>query len=361
MEPVQLSIPTPCHESWDKMTPKEKGRYCDSCAKIVVDFSAMTDAQLIQYFENLKTENVCGRVYPDQLNRNLEPAPQLQPSKKFYRYWQYAATFLFFVFKGQFLMAQGQVKVKNTSDTTKKIKEIQDIPIRLGGIRRVYPETIAELPATQQSQLFITDESSKAVSFASVQLLPEGKWIMTDSAGKINLGLNHTVKELKISALGYEEKSVVLQQLKGNKVTLKNIPVELDEVLVKSSGAIKGKMITTVGQVITSTGCKISGISIIKEPAPASLKPASYFTVFPNPVHKGQPVSLRFDAEKPTEYSVQVTDAAGKILLQQNIMLAAKTQSPRLTIPAGWASGQYYISIRSPKEQVMQTAPVFVL
>jgi len=27
----QLQIREPCHEDWDKMTPVDKGRFCDSC------------------------------------------------------------------------------------------------------------------------------------------------------------------------------------------------------------------------------------------------------------------------------------------------------------------------------------------
>ncbi len=34
------------------MSPNEQGRFCSSCAKTVIDFSIMTDAQLILYFEN---------------------------------------------------------------------------------------------------------------------------------------------------------------------------------------------------------------------------------------------------------------------------------------------------------------------
>jgi hypothetical protein len=36
----QLQIPEPCHEDWNKMTPVHKGRFCDSCEKAVVDFTA---------------------------------------------------------------------------------------------------------------------------------------------------------------------------------------------------------------------------------------------------------------------------------------------------------------------------------
>jgi|SRR6185312_4157158 len=67
---IKLSIPAPCHESWDNMTPNERGRFCSSCNKTVVDFSLFTDKQLVEYFSKVK-ENVCGRLADYQLNRQL--------------------------------------------------------------------------------------------------------------------------------------------------------------------------------------------------------------------------------------------------------------------------------------------------
>jgi hypothetical protein len=52
------------------MRQEEKGRYCSSCAKIVVDFSSMSDQQVIAYLSRAG-QNVCGRLAPDQLGRDL--------------------------------------------------------------------------------------------------------------------------------------------------------------------------------------------------------------------------------------------------------------------------------------------------
>ena len=65
---LQLSVPTPCHENWENMTPNERGRHCDSCNKTVVDFSLFSDRQLIDSFTKV-TGNICGRVSQFQLQR----------------------------------------------------------------------------------------------------------------------------------------------------------------------------------------------------------------------------------------------------------------------------------------------------
>ena len=43
-----LHIPEPCHEQWDKMSPAQQGRFCQQCSKTVVDFSTMTDQQVLK-------------------------------------------------------------------------------------------------------------------------------------------------------------------------------------------------------------------------------------------------------------------------------------------------------------------------
>ena len=48
---IQLHIPTPCHENWDNMNPVDKGRFCMSCQKKVIDFTGMNDEQLIAYLK----------------------------------------------------------------------------------------------------------------------------------------------------------------------------------------------------------------------------------------------------------------------------------------------------------------------
>lgn len=66
---VHISIPNHCHESWDRMDATARGAFCHSCQKEVIDFSAMTDREVIEYLERYKAG--CGRFRKDQLNANL--------------------------------------------------------------------------------------------------------------------------------------------------------------------------------------------------------------------------------------------------------------------------------------------------
>ena len=68
---IQISIPTPCHENWEKMDAVEKGRFCGSCQKTVIDFSTMSDRDIAQFFKRPSTGSVCGRFNDDQLGRDM--------------------------------------------------------------------------------------------------------------------------------------------------------------------------------------------------------------------------------------------------------------------------------------------------
>lgn len=74
---VHYVIPTPCHENWEQMSPEHQGRFCESCAKKVVDFSTMPDFSMVQYLETNKQEQVCGRFTRDQLEKRYD-LPQRQ-------------------------------------------------------------------------------------------------------------------------------------------------------------------------------------------------------------------------------------------------------------------------------------------
>lgn len=74
---LKISIPTPCHEDWNKMTPGETGRHCSSCAKSVIDFTGMSDEEVKHFFINKKaSEHVCGRFKQTQLHRITIELPQ---------------------------------------------------------------------------------------------------------------------------------------------------------------------------------------------------------------------------------------------------------------------------------------------
>ncbi len=71
-----LQIPQPCPEAWGAMTPTATGRHCASCEKVVVDFTRMTDGEVVAWLAKEGDKPGCGNFRPDQLNRPLFAAAQ---------------------------------------------------------------------------------------------------------------------------------------------------------------------------------------------------------------------------------------------------------------------------------------------
>lgn len=70
----RITIPEPCHENWDKMTPTEKGRFCAVCEKNLVDFTTYSTQALFREV-SASSGNVCGRFRNDQLERLIYEKP----------------------------------------------------------------------------------------------------------------------------------------------------------------------------------------------------------------------------------------------------------------------------------------------
>lgn len=88
-----LQVPEPCSASWNDMDPGNGGRHCASCNKMVVDFTAMKDEEVLNYFRD-KADHVCGRFQAGQLDRSLAAAdsvrqPAMEPvrHRAIFRNW----------------------------------------------------------------------------------------------------------------------------------------------------------------------------------------------------------------------------------------------------------------------------------
>lgn len=67
--PYKITIPEPCSEDWNQMTPTQKGAYCKSCAKEVIDFTSTSKSELARKIKH--GQSLCGRFKPEQLNTPL--------------------------------------------------------------------------------------------------------------------------------------------------------------------------------------------------------------------------------------------------------------------------------------------------
>lgn len=110
------------------MTPTEQGRFCNACAKEVIDFTAMSDTEVLHYFISKKNENVCGRLYADQLNRDI--TRPVYAKRKVLWYWNYFVMLFLLLFKGN--MGKAQVAIPKQPVENVNGKDIQKtFPVKL--------------------------------------------------------------------------------------------------------------------------------------------------------------------------------------------------------------------------------------
>ncbi len=92
---MKIQIPNPCQENWQMMLPQEKGRFCENCQKLVVDFTKMNDAEIIIFFEKNSHKTTCGHIGVKQLESLNQGKFYIDKHKTWY-YKTYQKTILFF-------------------------------------------------------------------------------------------------------------------------------------------------------------------------------------------------------------------------------------------------------------------------
>ena len=222
MQHLQLTIPEPCHQNWEQMTPTQQGRFCNACAKEVIDFSTMTDIQVLNYFTNLTNEKVCGRALPEQLDRTIS-RPE-QPRKRIFWYWNYVVMFLMFFTKGNAAKAQGGIK---------PVTECS--PVKANDIRGKVALNVDKAPLRVITGK-VTDGEGNPVSFAVIRIKGTPTTISADANGAYSLRA-HSGDVFGISAPGYKTASISVSTLATITTVLEKNLRNTTEVIV-TAGAI---------------------------------------------------------------------------------------------------------------------------
>ena len=251
MQNFQLSIPKPCHQNWNEMTPTQQGRFCSSCAKEVVDFSTMTDTQVLNYFASINNEKVCGRAYPDQLNRPV--TLPISPKKKLFWYWNYITMFFLFFCKTNNVKAQGGIKV-NTEITKCKM-----LPALLMPKGQVAVNTNNNKIISGK----VTDETGAPIAGAAILIKGLQQGTSTDVNGFYSLKANSQKDVIEITALGFEKQDLRLYTLNNADTVLTKLKLQtLGEVVI--GGAISAEY---------TAPAEIKHVAVIEVIDNASLQP----------------------------------------------------------------------------------------
>lgn len=348
MQKMLFQIPEPCQQNWDGMTPNSDGRFCNSCAKTVVDFSMMSDEALLNYFTKKTQDHVCGRVYPDQLNRMIESLPASR--RKIFQYWQYVLSFFMFFGKAEVSTAQGTVKA-----TTAKKSVIKNFDQTILGDISPGPEPVKKLKL-QYHKIVIVDQDSVPIPFVNVKYPGTSKNSTGDEDGGVNINLNGSATIL-LSAVGYRPRSIVINELKANTIILQRDIHQLEAVEVEANmGKVKCTSILAGAMVISShPTLKLKIKDSIK-----NIFSDSTLKIFPNPVQHGSTISLDIKLKKLGKYELRIINAGGQLLFNEQYFSAAKQVAQPVSIPYNWSAGTYFILLYTDQKKPSARAKLII-
>jgi hypothetical protein len=316
MKKIHLSIPEPCHEDWEKMTPAGRGRFCSSCKKTVMDFSVMSDRELVAFFKKPAID-LCGRFNQGQLDHALIIPRKRIPWVKYLFQFTWPA----FVF----LLKSCGWKEKTTG---KPAVNTEDVRNRFGSNR----QTIATL-------------GTLATGIHSVDTRTDGDQ-MEDASFKGDIEITETDEvHNSIGMPDIEKQTDSTCEMHDNDNTGTDTTVisqnEMDTVFVVSDSNVRRRKISGAVCVITSV------TTAQEDKQNRRGEKESLLSLYPNPVSKGGLLKLNLWLEKG-EYVLLLLTGSGQMVQKEKVFVEFKSQvlNFRLKeVPAG----TYFVRLMNSK------------
>lgn len=199
------------------MTPTQQGRYCNACAKEVVDFSMMTDTEVLNYFNTLGNEKICGRALPTQLDRTITRPKE--PRKRLFWYWNYIVLFFILFSRSNGAKAQGDVKAVT------EFSPVKPADILTGDI----------VITSWVVQGKVTDRDGNPVPFATIKIKGKPTGLSADVNGSYSIRVN-AGDVLIFSAAGVKETEITVGAQKIINIVLENRTTSGEVLVVVVAG-----------------------------------------------------------------------------------------------------------------------------
>lgn len=340
---IELHIENPCQENLSKMTATDKGVFCSSCSKEVIDFSLMSNDELLQQFKNYKGGG-CGIFRDNQLGRPLTGTPRRSFA------WKYAWQLLIPAF---LLSRQARSQTIVMGKMAKK-------QVTVGKDYSPHKENKAgKIPGLVNVNGIVLDSNTRQpVSNASIGVADYGVIGFTDSSGRFAITIKPGHHELTISSAGYRLTNYKLNENLGAGeliIAMQPDVKELDGVVVKGYGRS------------TSVHIVAGGLSIIRKEDSVWAKAKELFTfstpavkIFPNPVRRGSSFRLKVDLPAGKEYTLELIDMNGNRITNKRIMIQYKGQVVEQETGAHLAAGTYVVRITDSSEALVQSSKLII-
>ncbi len=236
-----LKIDNPCEQDWNSMIQNDKGKFCSNCSKTVVDFTNLTDAEIIQLIEQ-SSGKLCGRLTKQQLNRSIETG-QPKNNSGFYK-----------ILAGLMLVgtAESTLATEKHSHQIDMVCQTQSEELskeQVSAGANLLPDSLKNVV----QGIVFDAETKDPLPFANIWLKNTQKGAKADLYGKFRLVIPDSLVQinmtLEISYLGYESIEILIdkeylpirQELLLKPVQFYNIDFLVGEVVVGGITVIKTK------------------------------------------------------------------------------------------------------------------------
>jgi hypothetical protein len=232
---LTISVPTPCTEDWNAMTPNKSGKFCASCQKIVVDFSRMSDAEIFNYFDNFKG-STCGNFSEKQLNTPIIEPLILKPQNRWA--WALSALLLPTIAASQTAKINEPTEIVTPSVASIPRNDIEAKSVVGNDFLSIEGE-VRELVGN-----FLPVDGAIVAVNINTKIVAYGQ---TDSLGIFSINLPKAYENqafaLEVSQIGFEKEQLLFENfdsIKGNRlfISLRNEPISLESGVVCASNRL---------------------------------------------------------------------------------------------------------------------------
>lgn len=233
---LNLSIPSACHEKPENMDKNALGSFCRSCTKQVVDFSGMSDSQIIAYFSR-NSGRVCGQFRPEQLKNYTLPKPVLEPSRR------------------KSLVIGSFITAASAIATGLSVSPLIASAIELETTEQTENAQLEELVQTKSDTIVVIkgkildDSNGDPIPFAQIKLQETAEEFTSDMDGSFAVVIDEYLlrKEKRVTItfnlVGYEAVNLEIdlnKPLKNLEIAMQRLHLKMGEVMM-----VRGKVACT--------------------------------------------------------------------------------------------------------------------
>ncbi|MBX9784039.1 MAG: carboxypeptidase-like regulatory domain-containing protein [Chitinophagaceae bacterium] len=374
-EQLCISVPEPCHEDWNKMTPVEQGKHCAVCQKNVVDFTTQDDEEILNFFKNYNG-SACGRFTKEQLNRPIEII-ELKPASSFLKY---AAGLLL-----PGLMIGSKVSGQQKKDVKKSVIKVEKAFASTTGLptaaiekgerapalinakdtfiaKNLPPEDISKFLQGRTAGMVVAQprfiyygivvDEADGGPISNVTVSVKGTKIatITNPDGRFTLDMNNSNAVIVFSSVGYTIKEMELKQL------------AVDNPVIKMSRAVSGEVVVVAGMVVPSKRTirkKISKKQIIVDTV-KKICSLSQIKIYPNPVASGSIINLDFSNVAPGIYQIRMLNEAGQLMYSFQKQISSVKEAEQIHLNEKMIPGIYFVQVMDEKKKAVQSMKVII-